>query len=284
MTSIPSAMMHNPCNVPLASLLQTFWSLILCLLGVTASMEASPNAPRANHLAGSHSLYLLQHQFNPVEWYPWGEAAFQKARDEGKPILVSIGYSTCHWCHVMERESFSNPAIAARLREFTERERGFADSDPMLSIVKAVHAFQAQHDEEFGGFGPAPKFPMPSILSFLLQYAVAEGDESWMERLELTADQDGQMELYVGGNSFAVKLDAPQHLKVGARLTVRFSDSSMRVSELFAGEGYLTQSQPLLFVGYRSEATPTHLELRWADRTITEFTLDHPLSILTITR
>ncbi|MEQ9825336.1 MAG: FG-GAP-like repeat-containing protein [Puniceicoccaceae bacterium] len=88
----------------------------------------------------------------------------------------------------------------------------------------------------------------------------------------------------VGGNSFAVKLDAPQHLKVGARLTVRFSDSSMRVSELFAGEGYLTQSQPLLFVGYRLESPPTHLELRWADRTITEVTLDQPLSILTITR
>ncbi|NDA66472.1 MAG: DUF255 domain-containing protein, partial [Verrucomicrobia bacterium] len=55
-------------------------------------------------LALEKSPYLRQHMHNPVDWYPWGEAAFKKARDEGKPILLSIGYSTCHWCHVMERE------------------------------------------------------------------------------------------------------------------------------------------------------------------------------------
>ena len=61
-----------------------------------------------NHLAGEKSPYLIQHAGNPVDWYPWGELAFAKARDENKPILLSIGYSTCHWCHVMERESFEN--------------------------------------------------------------------------------------------------------------------------------------------------------------------------------
>jgi uncharacterized protein YyaL (SSP411 family) len=66
-----------------------------------------------NHLIGETSPYLLQHAYNPVEWYPWGEAALQKARAEQKPILVSIGYAACHWCHVMERESFENPATAA---------------------------------------------------------------------------------------------------------------------------------------------------------------------------
>jgi len=62
----------------------------------------------ANRLAGEKSPYLLQHQHNPVNWYPWGGEAFRKAHQENKPIFLSIGYSTCHWCHVMERESFEN--------------------------------------------------------------------------------------------------------------------------------------------------------------------------------
>jgi uncharacterized protein YyaL (SSP411 family) len=65
-----------------------------------------------NRLANEKSPYLLQHAHNPVDWYAWGAEAFDKARREGKPIFLSIGYSTCHWCHVMERESFENEAIA----------------------------------------------------------------------------------------------------------------------------------------------------------------------------
>jgi uncharacterized protein YyaL (SSP411 family) len=68
-----------------------------------------------NRLADQKSPYLLQHAHNPVDWYPWGPEAFEKARRENKPIFLSIGYSTCHWCHVMERESFENEAIAALL-------------------------------------------------------------------------------------------------------------------------------------------------------------------------
>ncbi len=68
-----------------------------------------------NRLVHEKSPYLLQHAHNPVDWYPWGEEAFEKARSEDKPIFLSIGYSTCHWCHVMERESFENDAIAAIL-------------------------------------------------------------------------------------------------------------------------------------------------------------------------
>ncbi|MGB7761612.1 MAG: thioredoxin domain-containing protein [Bryobacteraceae bacterium] len=73
----------------------------------------------SNRLALEKSPYLLQHAHNPVDWYAWGAEAFAKARAEGKPIFLSIGYSTCHWCHVMERESFENESIAAQLnREF----------------------------------------------------------------------------------------------------------------------------------------------------------------------
>lgn len=66
-----------------------------------------------NALAGEKSPYLLQHKDNPVDWHPWGEAAFSKARLENKPVFLSIGYSTCHWCHVMAHESFENPSTAA---------------------------------------------------------------------------------------------------------------------------------------------------------------------------
>src|SRR5262249_48800002 len=72
-----------------------------------------------NRLARERSPYLLQHANNPVDWYPWGDEAFEKARRENKPIFLSIGYSTCHWCHVMEHESFENDAVAAILnRDF----------------------------------------------------------------------------------------------------------------------------------------------------------------------
>jgi hypothetical protein len=71
----------------------------------------------ANRLAAETSPYLLQHQDNPVDWYAWGEEAFARARAEDKPVLVSIGYSACHWCHVMEHESFESEAIAARMND-----------------------------------------------------------------------------------------------------------------------------------------------------------------------
>ncbi|HEB82197.1 MAG TPA: thioredoxin domain-containing protein [Gammaproteobacteria bacterium] len=71
-----------------------------------------------NRLIYSDSPYLLQHAYNPVDWYPWGVEAFEKAKKENKPIFLSIGYSTCHWCHVMARESFENPEIAGILNKY----------------------------------------------------------------------------------------------------------------------------------------------------------------------
>ena len=70
-----------------------------------------------NRLNAETSPYLLQHANNPVDWYPWGDEALQKAKDEDKPILLSIGYSACHWCHVMERESFENEDIAKLMND-----------------------------------------------------------------------------------------------------------------------------------------------------------------------
>jgi uncharacterized protein len=76
------------------------------------------NTQGTNHLAAEKSPYLQQHAHNPVDWYPWGEAAFEKARREDKPIFLSVGYSTCHWCHVMERESFESEQLAALLNRW----------------------------------------------------------------------------------------------------------------------------------------------------------------------
>jgi len=74
--------------------------------------------PYKNRLVNESSPYLLQHAHNPVDWYPWGDEAFETAKRGDKPVLVSIGYSACHWCHVMERESFENPEVAAVMNEY----------------------------------------------------------------------------------------------------------------------------------------------------------------------
>ena len=82
-----------------------------------AAVKAKQQGIKANDLINESSPYLLQHAYNPVEWHPWGDAAFEKARKENKPIFLSIGYSTCHWCHVMAHESFENKEIAALLNK-----------------------------------------------------------------------------------------------------------------------------------------------------------------------
>ena len=90
----------------------------------TAPLELTPEeiaalppdgGPDYNRLVFEASPYLLQHAANPIDWYPWGEAAFERARTEDRPIFLSIGYATCHWCHVMERESFEDPQVAELL-------------------------------------------------------------------------------------------------------------------------------------------------------------------------
>jgi uncharacterized protein YyaL (SSP411 family) len=212
-----------------------------------------------NRLAAETSPYLLQHANNPVDWYPWGGEALARAREEDKPILLSVGYAACHWCHVMEHESFEDEATAALMNEhfvpvkvdreerpdidsvymdavvsltghggwpmtvfltpagapffggtyyppeprhglpsfrqllqaiadawrerrsdierdagaITEQLRRTAEPsrDPLTSslLTDAVRGLRQQFDPEWGGFGPAPKFPPASVLEFLLR-------------------------------------------------------------------------------------------------------------------
>ena len=222
---------------------------------------------KPNRLIEEKSPYLLQHAFNPVDWLPWGDEAFAKAQAENKPIFLSIGYSTCHWCHVMAHESFESPEVAALLNKWyvsikVDREErpdidqmymaatqamsgsggwpmsvfllpdgspffagtyfpptsmqnrpGFSDllrtihdawqqrkGDLQQSAQKLVATLKAQnsgasstikpgilkqcfwlfaqdHDPTDGGFGKAPKFPRPAVLTFLFNYYHATGED-----------------------------------------------------------------------------------------------------------
>src|SRR5829696_7969721 len=115
-----------------------------------------------NHLASETSPYLLQHAHNPVDWHPWGEEALARARAEDKPILLSIGYSACHWCHVMERESFENEAIAKLMNEHFVPVKVDREERPDLDDIymKAVQALTGS-----GGW-PMSVFLTPELEPF----------------------------------------------------------------------------------------------------------------------
>lgn len=233
----------------------------------------------SNHLKNATSPYLLQHAENPVDWYPWCEEAFERAREEDKPIFLSVGYSTCHWCHVMARESFEDRATAEILNKYfisvkVDREErpdidsvymtvcqaftgsggwpmsifmtwdkkpflagtyfpvgpqhgmpGFSDllkavaaqwkgrRDELLDLARrivaqlrqteavsentdaenlcgrAVQMFFDSFDSTWGGFGSAPKFPVPHNLLFLALYAGQKDNPGALKMVEKTLTQ-----------------------------------------------------------------------------------------------
>ncbi len=239
-----------------------------------------------NRLISSQSPYLLQHAHNPVDWYPWGKEALQKADKEDKPILVSIGYSACHWCHVMERESFEDQSTAELMNahfvcikidreerpdidniymdavqamgiqggwplnvflmpnqkpfyggtyfpnsqwkslltniadafekhrdQLAESAEGFGHSlnrketekygisagDQELDpdeLAEVMAKLSAQFDPEWGGMNRAPKFPMPSIWSFTLDYALLTRNEDLKEKVFFTLRKIGMGGIY----------------------------------------------------------------------------------------
>jgi len=143
----------------------------------------------ANRLAQETSPYLLQHKDNPVDWYPWGEEALRKAREEDRPILLSVGYSACHWCHVMERESFEDEATARLMNEHfvnikvDREERPDIDSIYMSAVQAMTRhggwpmtVFITPDGAPFYGgtyFPPVPSRGMPSFKQLLLSLADA---------------------------------------------------------------------------------------------------------------
>jgi uncharacterized protein YyaL (SSP411 family) len=98
-----------------------------------------------NHLASETSPYLLQHAGNPVEWYPWGPAALERARGEHKPILLSVGYSACHWCHVMAHESFEDPQTATLMNRLFVNIKVDREERPDIDkIYQTAHSLLTQ--------------------------------------------------------------------------------------------------------------------------------------------
>ena len=153
-----------------------------------------------NRLAHETSPYLLQHAGNPVDWYPWGEEAFARARAEDRPLLVSIGYSACHWCHVMERESFEDEETARLMNELyvnvkvDREERPDVDAIYMDAVVALtgqggwpMTVFVTPGGEPFLGgtyFPPEPRHGMPAFRQVLVAVA-----DAWRERRADVAQQ-----------------------------------------------------------------------------------------------
>ena len=199
-----------------------------------AKTDPSAAAARlaANQLGAETSPYLLQHRDNPVHWRPWGEAAFAEARAADKPILLSVGYAACHWCHVMAHESFENPDIAAAMNErFVNIKVDREERPDVDSIYQAALALLGEHGgwpltmfltpdgEPFWGgtyFPPAPRFGRPGFTQVL--HAIAEIYANDKERVakNTTALKDGlgrlSQNLSGGGIPLAVLDDVAQRL------------------------------------------------------------------------
>ena len=161
-----------------------------------------------NHLASETSPYLLQHAHNPVDWHPWGDLALSRSRDERKPILLSIGYAACHWCHVMERESFENEETAALMNEHFVCIKVDREERPDLDAIymQATQAMTGhggwpmtvfltpQGEPFYAGtyYPPDDRHGMPSFRRVLLGVA-----DSWVSRQDSVVKSAAQMrELY----------------------------------------------------------------------------------------
>ncbi|HMH29947.1 MAG TPA: thioredoxin domain-containing protein [Steroidobacteraceae bacterium] len=160
-----------------------------------------------NHLADETSPYLLQHADNPVEWYPWGEVALSRAKQENKPILLSIGYSACHWCHVMAHESFEDKGTAALMNELFVNIKVDREERPDLDKIYQVAQQMLTHGSGgwpltmfltpleqpfFGGtyFPKEPRYGMPAfrdLLRRVAEYYREQGEEIAAQSRELQA-------------------------------------------------------------------------------------------------
>jgi uncharacterized protein YyaL (SSP411 family) len=189
-----------------------------------------------NRLAGETSPYLLQHKNNPVEWYPWGDEALGRSREEDRPILLSIGYSACHWCHVMERESFEDDATAAYMNERFVCIKLDREERPDLDAIY-MEACQAMTGH--GGW-PLNVFLTPEQVPFYAgTYFPPEergGMPSWRRVLEAVADawDSRKDEIRAGGERIARRLQG------GALLTP--SDDELDPEMLDAAVDVLRQS------------------------------------------
>ncbi len=174
------------------------------------------NQRKANRLINESSPYLLQHAYNPVDWYAWGNEAFNRAQKEDKPILLSIGYSTCHWCHVMERESFENTEVAELMNsnfvciKLDREERPDIDHIYMDAVQAMtgqggwpLNVFLTPDKKPFYGgtyFPPRPYSGRPSWRDVLIQIS-----KTYTKRKELVLEQSEQLYEHLKSLNYSLK-------------------------------------------------------------------------------
>ena len=174
---------------------QLAYLLILGLVTSACSMLPGEQHAYSNHLVGESSPYLLQHAHNPVDWYPWGEEALKKAQEENKLIVISIGYAACHWCHVMEHESFEDTTIARIMNEHFVSIKVDREERP---DVDDVYMTACQLASEQGCGWPLNAFALPNGQPVWAGTYFPK--KQWREILEYFADEyasnSDQMEEY----------------------------------------------------------------------------------------
>jgi uncharacterized protein YyaL (SSP411 family) len=225
-----------------------------------------------NRLAQETSPYLLQHADNPVDWQPWGEEALDRARAEGKPLLVSIGYSACHWCHVMERESFADEATAAVMNELfvnvkvDREERPDVDAVYMDAVVALTRqggwpltVFLTPDGEPFFGgtyFPPEPQHGLPSFRQVLRAVA-----DAYRERPE---DVAAQAEALVGALRRSAETEPSREPLTEALLAEAQSGLLSQLDPRWGGFGQAPKFPPasvLEFLLRRGALDPARLTL-----------------------
>jgi hypothetical protein len=257
-------------------------ALVLLFLPIVAgpspAQEEKVPMHTPNRLARARSPYLLQHKDNPVDWYEWGEEAFEKARREDRPIFLSVGYSSCHWCHVMERESFEDPEVARALNEGfvsikVDREERPDVDDVYMRVTQMLtgsggwpmSVFMTPDRRPFFAGTYFPKEPKYGQVGFLR--LLAEIRKAWTEKrgaLERSADEIAQAAASAGAlpeEGPAVKLD-------GTLVRVAAAALERRYDERNGGFGGAPKFPPhhalRLFLDRRAEAGGRAVEMALA--------------------
>ena len=210
-----------------------------------------------NHLINETSPYLLQHAHNPVDWYPWGPEALQRAREENRPIFLSIGYAACHWCHVMEHESFEDPAIARLLNDHFVSIKVDREERPDLDgiYMNAVVAMTGQggwpmsmfltpeREPFFGGtyFPPTRRYNMPAFSEVLQAIS-----QSW---------KSDNQEIRRVGRDIAKELQKSANLQSPSQALVRPSTLDEAAQALIKSYDW-----NLGRLGTRAPLSPTHVD------------------------
>jgi len=203
----------------------------------------------ANRLMNETSPYLRQHAHNPVDWYPWGEEALQKAKKEDKPILVSIGYSACHWCHVMERESFEDPDTASIMNDLFVNIKIDREERPDLDHIymDAVQAMTGSggwplnvfltpdRKPFYGGtyFPPEKAFNRPSWKEVLTGVSAAFKER----RHEIDAQAENLTEHLIQSNSFGLRNDGEETVFQKAAVDDTFFNIMKAADKVWGGFG-----------------------------------------------